>query len=132
MGVWGTGPFDNDTASDMVADLMDPIRKVLELPLSVPRKNRHRGKNLRHIASDYYDEARVSAAFLLFAHGADILGGPSLQTVLDALQKIRSDEEWLGSWKKTDDIRKALDSQIRAIKAKDSSLLQQVQSRQSA
>ena len=126
MGVWGAGPFDNDTAGNMVGKMMEPIHRVLDLPLdlplSVPRKNRHRGKGLRHIASDYYDEARVSAAFILLAHGTDVLGGPHLQPVLDALKKMRSDDDWLNSWDRNPlygrELRCAIDKQIRAVQRK--------------
>jgi hypothetical protein len=64
MGTWGMGPFDNDTAGDMVAAMMKPIHRVLDLPLSAPNR-RSRGKSFRFISSDYYEEARVAAAIIL-------------------------------------------------------------------
>src|SRR5579863_5729199 len=30
MGVWGEGPFDHDSAGDLIASLAKPIRKLLE------------------------------------------------------------------------------------------------------
>jgi Domain of unknown function (DUF4259) len=112
MGTWGTGPFDNDTAGDIVAKMMVPIHKVLDLPISVPVKNRSRGKSFRSISSDYYEEARFAAAIILFSHDTDILGGPRLQLVLDALKKMRSDDQLAEAF------RFAIDKQIRAVQRK--------------
>lgn len=124
MGVWGPGPFDNDGASDLVADLMGSIYKVLELPIDVPLK-RTRGKRFRSRASDHYLEARAAASILLFAHGTDVLGGPPLTQVLEALKKMRGDDDWLSQW---DDgrqrsrfvweLRCSIDKQIRAVERK--------------
>jgi hypothetical protein len=124
MGVWGSCPFDNDRASDLVADLMGPINKVLELPIDVPLK-RTRGKRFRSRASDHYFEARAAASLVLLAHGTDVLGGPPLTQILEALQKMRSDEEWLDQWDEgrrrsrfSWELRCSIDSQIRAVQRK--------------
>ena len=129
MGVYGTGPFENDDASDMVAKLMDPIRRVLKFPVDVPLK-RSRGKRFRTRASDYYLEARAAAAIVLMAHGTDILGGPSLELVLEALKKMRSDKRWIEDWwgnrgwteERNNALRvelvASIDSQIRAVQRK--------------
>ncbi len=135
MGVWGAGPFDNDVAGDMVGKMMAPIHRVLDLPLSVPFKevtvqrrprSNPRAKGVKYrrrvyskpIACDYYHEARVSAAIIMLAHGTDILGGPRLETVLQALKKMRSDKDWIAVWRTPKEIEKALDRQIRAVKRK--------------
>jgi hypothetical protein len=134
MGIWGTGPFDNDDAGDMVGKMLDPIQRVLDLPLSRDRSKRSRGRRFRPIASDYYFEARAAAAIIMLAHGTDVLGGPPLEMVLDALKKMRSDEEWLRGWRegrwygeiknrsrkpvRTTNLAKALDRQIRAVQRK--------------
>jgi hypothetical protein len=136
VGVWGTGPFDNDTAGDMVAKMLDPIQRVLDLPLSVPFKEvaikrlkpgKYRKRRVavavrrvysKPIASDYYCEARASAAIIMLAHGTDILGGPRLELVLQALKKMRSDKEWIKVWRTPKEIKKAIDRQIRAVQRK--------------
>jgi Domain of unknown function (DUF4259) len=130
VGVWGVGPFDNDTAGDMIAKMTDPIHRVLDLPIKqVPAKRpgKNRRKRRRPCASDYYCEARASASIILHAHGTDILGGPNLELVLQALKKMRADTEWLEIWRQGEgkrkpvratDIAKALDRQIRAVQRK--------------
>jgi Domain of unknown function (DUF4259) len=128
MGVWGTGPFDNDDASDMVAELMDPIHRVLKFPVDVPLR-RTRGKHFRTRASDFYSKARAAAAIILLAHGTDILGGPRLELVLQALKKMRTDKKWIETWghpKRTTTQNRVLrsclvesiNSQIRAVQRK--------------
>jgi hypothetical protein len=140
MGIWGTGPFDNDTAGDMVAKMMVPIDRVLKLPISAPFREvtlslKKRGSQSRKIvrrrrsrvyskpvASDHYVAARAAASILLHSHGTDVLGGPSLHRVLEALEKMRADKDWLETWRSSVridvDIRKALDRQIRAVRRK--------------
>jgi Domain of unknown function (DUF4259) len=105
MGAWGTGPFDNDGAADMVAGLTEPIRLAAE-------------RKTNRSASYHYQEARAAAAILLFSHGTDILGGPSLEPALKALERIRADDEWCDNWRDPQQIRKALDKEIRALRRK--------------
>jgi hypothetical protein len=97
MGVWGTGPFDNDDAGDMVAKMMKSIQAVA-----------NKGDD-----SLYY-EARAHARFVLAAHGTDILGGPGLAPVIRALARMRMDREWLGNWKDPRKIADALDLELSA------------------
>ena len=84
MGTWGTGPFDNDDAGDMVGGFMKPIHKVVSMKKS-PR-------------GCQYNEARCAVQFVMAAHGTDILGGPSAEPALRALVRMRKDIEWLSSW----------------------------------
>ena len=102
MGAWGEGPFDNDDAGDMVSRLMDPVRVVAN------PKNHLR-------AYRQYAEARAAARFILLAHGTDLLGGPSLETVLFALVRMRCDVEWLGSWRSPRTVAKKLDGEIEDV-----------------
>jgi len=102
MGVWGTGPFDNDEAGDALAAM---FRSVERLTAGA------RG-------SDYYYVARMNAQFLVLSHGTDILGGPDLATVIRALCKMRLDQAWLSSWKDPKEIAHAIDSEIRAASLK--------------
>lgn len=93
-----------------------------------PKRIKHgrrprRGKFKRWISSnakaqDLYCEVRTNAALLLVSHGTDILGGPSLIPVLEALRKIRADKDWLDGWKTPRQIRAALDKEIRALAKK--------------
>jgi hypothetical protein len=69
-------------------------------------------------AQDLYCEARTNAALLVVSHGTDILGGPSLKPVLEALRKIRADKDWLDGWKSPRRIRAALDREIRVLARK--------------
>jgi hypothetical protein len=105
MGAWGTGPFDNDGAADMIAKISKEIDKALK-----PKNNRS--------ASYHYQEARAAAAILLFSHGTDILGGPSLEPALQALERMRGDEEWIGVWRSELEICQQLDKEIRALRRK--------------
>ena len=105
MGTWGTGPFDNDSAADMIAGFMKPIEKVI-------------GAKSDRTAQNYYHEARASAQIVLMAHGTDVLGGPEISTLAKALERMRNDSEWIATWRDPAKIRKALDKEIRAIKRK--------------
>lgn len=98
MGSWGTGPFDNDTAGDMAASFTKYIDAVIN------------AKPAR--ASDHYAAARAAVQFILAAHGTDILGGPSLRPALQALRRIRADDEWLEEWSTPQGIRLSLDKEI--------------------
>lgn len=102
MGAWGEGPFDNDAAGDMVAVMMRSVHVVTD------PKNKLRAQRL-------YAEARAVARFILFAHGTDLLGGPSLETVLRALVRMRSDTEWLSSWRTPRTIAAKLDAEIEEV-----------------
>jgi len=105
MGIWGIGPFDTDRASDMIAGLMKPIR------LAATRKS-------DHSAQYHYEEARCAAQLVLVAHGHDILGGASLETVLRALVRIRNDHDWVGGRRHSGPYRRALDQEIDAVLAR--------------
>jgi hypothetical protein len=99
MGTWGTGPFDNDDAGDMVAGFMKPIRKV------VSRKS--------DASARYgYNEARCAVQFVMAAHGTDILGGPSAEPALRALLRMRKDTVWLSGWKSSRKIAVRLNDEI--------------------
>ena len=96
MGAWGTGPFDNDDAADMVAKIANPVRRVA---------------NGNGNDGDYY-LARAAAQFLLVSHGTDILGGPGLAPVLRALARMRTDREWLMHWNSPRKIAGAIDKEL--------------------
>jgi hypothetical protein len=102
MGVWGEGPFDNDTAGDMVAALVQHVRKVVDAKTDAR-------------AEDFYYEARVASRFMLVAHGTDILGGPDLSVALEALARMRKDVDWLSGYKQPKKIAKALEIEIGEI-----------------
>jgi hypothetical protein len=104
MGAWGVGPFDNDGAADLVAELMKPCRLVADETMA-PR-----------LARLEYAGARVGVQVRLLAHGTDILGGLPLRVALDALQRMRSDKEWIAGWREPKAIKAALDAELRAVR----------------
>jgi hypothetical protein len=95
MGAWGVGPFDNDTAGDMLAKFRKPIERALK------SKDDY----------DYY-EARVAAQILVLSHGTDILGGPGLLDVVKLLVMMRSDKEFVSGWKSPRRMAATLDTEI--------------------
>ncbi len=99
MGVWGLGPFDNDTAGDMIAKLAEHVRLTAE------------GDG----DSDDYYAARAAAKFVLAAHGTDILGGPSLETVARALARMRGDPKWLSSFKEPKKLAREIEKELNAV-----------------
>jgi hypothetical protein len=105
MGTWGTGPFDNDAAADLIAGLMKPVRSAVERKSDAS-------------ASLFYNEARAAIALILTAHGTDVLGGPPLTECLAALVRIQADEVWKGYFRDTLTIDAALKREIRALKRK--------------
>jgi hypothetical protein len=104
MGTWGVGPFENDGAADLVANLLNHVHKATK-----PKKNK--------TAWHFYEEARAAATLIVSAHGTDILGGPSLETILQLLQRMRSDEKYfIGSFRDPRPIVSALNAEIRKVK----------------
>jgi len=103
MGAWGVGPFSNDSASDMVAVLSRHIETAIK-------------RKANRAASYHYANARAAIQVLLLSHGTDILGGPPLHPALDALERIKADEEWINDWRDPREIIKQLDKEIRQVK----------------
>lgn len=101
MGCWGYEPFDNDGAADMIAGLLDPVRKLL--------------KASGDRASTYYYEARAAIELATVAAGTDILGGPSLQLGIDALDRMLADEKWIGSATEPEELRASILRQRRRV-----------------
>jgi len=101
MGCWGYGPFDCDSAADMVAKLTKPI------VLAATRKR---------CASYHYGEARAAIQMILLAHGTDILGGPPLAMCLDALTRIVGDEQYVNDFKEPLKAATQLRKELRQVK----------------
>ena len=99
MGTWGKGPFENDRAADMVAGMTKYVHRVLEAKTD-------------GTAREHYAEARAAGQFILAAHGKDVLGGPSILDVLQALARMRSDSEWMGEWKAPPKLAAVLDHEM--------------------
>jgi hypothetical protein len=126
MGAWGTGPFDNDAASDMIASLQKFVDRVADAPCTpdpVPaiKKGEDYDAWRKENGLDvyyYYEEARAAVRILLLSHGTDILGGPGLVRPLRALARIRKDQQWIGTWSNPRKIAKALNEEIGAVMAK--------------
>ena len=102
MGVWGTGPFDNDSAADLVASMTRRIEPALSDRDPVD-------------ARYHYDEARAAAQFVVLAHGTDILGGPDIEKAVWLLARMRSDQEWIASFRDPRKVASALDKEILAV-----------------
>lgn len=100
MGAWGYGPFDNDVAGDMVAGLMRNVQEVID-----------------HQRADYA-EARVSIQFILLAHGKDILGGPRLDVVVQALAQMRADTRWLSFAKSPRKLANEIEKELAVVMAR--------------
>jgi uncharacterized protein (UPF0248 family) len=94
MGVWGVGPFDHDGAADIAVKMSCLVDEAINK------------------GSDYYYDGRTAAHVMLLMHGTDILGGPLLHKPLDLLVRMRSDQEWLSSWKFPKKIAEALNADI--------------------
>lgn len=101
MGAWGFGPFDNDLAADMIFLLTRPIDRAL-------------AKSVR-AARYHYEEARAAAVMTLQAHATDILGGPGLMKSVRILARMRSDDEWLASWKSPRKVANALNHEMENV-----------------
>ena len=102
MGAWGEGPFSNDRAADLIATLAEPIQKVVDARTNAS-------------ARQYYEEARAGVQFLLVSHNTDILGGPSLETALMALVRMREDVEWLSGWRSPEKIARTLHNELLGV-----------------
>lgn len=98
MGVWGVGPFDNDSAADMICLMLKPVHRVV------------RSKTNEKVRYEYL-EARAIAQIVLLAHPR----GPYLETVLRALVRMRSDGEWLGTWREPQSVMMKLNAEIMEV-----------------
>jgi hypothetical protein len=105
MGAWGTGPFDNDGAADLIIKLMKPVDIVLSAHGRGHARNFYR-----------YNDARAACMLVAAAHGTDILGGPDIHRVLACLRLIRADDEFIETWSSTRRIVEALERDIRKVK----------------
>lgn len=116
MGSWGTGTFDNDTASDFMMGISDKLSKVCR---SMLKKKPGRAKSSSARGGSlgrqyyYYDEARASAVTLatLFKSGAPV----AVEDLTDAESVIRvmlEDKEWIGRWRSPDAITRSLKSDL--------------------
>ena len=110
MGVWGTGPFDNDDAADMVAGLSEYVDKV-NRGSDKPSRGKRRGLLVR----DRYSAARAAAQFVVAAHGTDILGGPGLAPVVRALARMRMDSGWLAGYRQPRKIADAINKEMLVV-----------------
>ena len=99
MGAWGYGPFDNDSAADMVALLMRDVKIVAERKSDDSARYR-------------YASARAAVQILLLAHETDILGGTSLEMGARALSRMRKDQEWLGTWDDPQAVASAINAEM--------------------
>lgn len=103
MGTWGPGPFDNDSAGDMIAKLIHRVRKPLNMKSN-------------HAASYYYEEGRAAAKVIVLASNTDILGGPSIDDCIALLKRMLADEEWLNGWRNPFEIAAAIKKDIHAAR----------------
>jgi hypothetical protein len=105
MGIWGTGPFDSDSAGDMLATLAHHVN------LAATRKT-------NETASYHYAAARAVIPLLVLSHSTDILGGPSLEPALKALVRMRLDDVWLSGWRTPKKIAAVLDRELDQVLAR--------------
>jgi hypothetical protein len=105
MGTYSTQPFGSDAAEEFKAALVDQMMKPLRLVV---------GRKTLRSARYHYDEARAAVQFVL-SHNPEILGGPPLVPALQALVRIRGDQEWLDNWDDSKKIARTLDSEIDAV-----------------
>jgi len=115
MGTWGTGPFESDDA----AEFKDEIVTAMEDPLRDTKQTLYRFLKPVHdvirspltpapsrrwsVASEHYAKARAAIAAFVFAHElaqARCDRPLVVEAMLTALEKMRSDKNWIASWKK--------------------------------
>lgn len=109
MGAWGVGPLDNDTAGDWFGTTIR--RKVSETVSAVLSRS---PKRISHRRIRQYEEARAAIEVMLrfpeeFAE-ADFMDG------IEALDAIRSDDEYVGMWNDGQKLRRAMHCQETALK----------------
>lgn len=114
MGAWGERPYDNDTAADWFAGLLEPVAKQIEdlLNLDVDESN--------------YDEYRAAAWFITkigrnyvyptVNRGTHLsILHNHLSRLHDRLQTIRNDNGWLDGWRDRAKIEAEMDNLIRQL-----------------
>lgn len=108
--------------------IMDPIHKVNALPVYAPPHARHRGRHFQTTASDHYCLARAAIELILMSHDIsrteDVAPAfprdKRAESMLLALLKMRSDKEWIESWRSDKGTQRklvsSLNRQIRAVR----------------
>lgn len=102
MGTWGYGPFSNDDAGNLIAKLTREVDRVA---------NARSDSTARH----RYHSARVIAQLMVISHKTDILGGSSLEPAVRALARMRSDTDWLATFREPKKIVKALTEELATV-----------------
>ena len=94
MGAWGYGSFENDTALDFVPQLIN--QKALKKLV-----------NKKRIDTWQYDEVRVAAEIIVHLHKIYVLwiDKTIINGLVDKLQLIIDDKEWLNGWNNRNDAK---------------------------
>ena len=101
MGACGMGPFENDAAMDFVDDLMAPIDKISKKKLDIYS----------------YEEVRAAAEIFLLMKCCNYRV-ETASLLVDKLEKILADNEWIGSWVDGgEEAKKDLKKQIKKLRA---------------
>jgi hypothetical protein len=105
MGAWGSGPLDNDTALDWVADtgIEDLVAKVVRKAL------------MEEPRTDHYEEQRAAIDMLLRFGAGPEETVPLLELAQERLMEMLADEEYLADWVDRNEIEEALRAQIAEV-----------------
>lgn len=97
MGAWGYKSFDNDTASEFISEMLVPVEKILKK---------------KRIYNYEYDEFRAAAEFVIRMSPCYIFDKEIIEPLLDKLQFIIDDVQWIKEWNSPVSIRRDLTRQI--------------------
>lgn len=100
MGAWGYKVFNNDTSCDLMYEWTEPIHKILK-------------KKLSHQYD--YDQVRAAAEFIIRMSPCYTFDLEMVNPLIEKLQYIVSDQNWIGSWNKKASIKRDINRQINEL-----------------
>jgi hypothetical protein len=105
MGAWGYNWKQCDDAHDMVAEVLQPMRKAwANVIMTKSRASRSR----------WYDRARSAA--VIASNMPNVVGDDDLESAEKALQNILDDKKYVDSWDDPDQFRSCVESNLESVR----------------
>jgi hypothetical protein len=98
MGAWGTGPFENDSALDMIYVMLKPVVRAIKSRQSSPEDLRAAAEILLALSRTRSDVAVVQEEHI--------------RILSERLARASDDEDWIAGWNKP--LRKPVKKHMRA------------------
>ncbi len=103
MGAWGHKTFENDSACDFMSHIESPIKKLIKK---------------KHLNTYEYDDVRAAAEIIIRLSGHDYNFDDEeiIDPLIEKLEFILSNKDWINTWEKSSSIKRYINLQIKALK----------------